>query len=115
MAATCRLTRPAAVRHFPRAVCRSMTWSVGLLQQRAQRLGHVAQAELLGLLHALAVAVQLLLLQLQVEPESVGAVGRHRHLGNAYARDAAEEVDLPGQRARVGEFLAEVLLELLDD
>src|SRR5688500_18025650 len=40
---------------------------LGLLQQRAQRLGHAGQTELAGLLVALPVTVELALLELEIE------------------------------------------------
>src|SRR6266508_3737441 len=55
---------------------------LGLLEQRAQRLGDVGQAGLARLLVPLPVAVELLLLELEVELEGAAGVGLARDLGH---------------------------------
>src|SRR5207248_4091397 len=82
-----------------------------LLQQRPQRLGDVWQPELLRLLDPQAVALELLLLKVQVQSERalrIDDAGDRRHLDGGYA---AQEVDLFSQDHGMRQLLAEVLLE----
>jgi len=83
-------------------------------EQRAQRLGDVREARIGRLLDALAVALQLLGLQLQVGPECCCRVGAAVGGRDRRGRIAAQEGHLLGQGRRVVELLGQVDLELVD-
>jgi 3-carboxy-cis,cis-muconate cycloisomerase len=88
---------------------------LGLLEQRAQGLGHVGQPQLAGLGDPVAVPLELLFLQVEVGLQRRLAVRAVRHRRDRHRGGAAEEVDLHGQRLGVLELLSQMGSELLGD
>ena len=75
---------------------------LGLFEQRPERFRHVGEAHVDGLFGAIAIALELGALELEIQDQCLAAVGARRHLGDEGGRGAAEEFDLLGERGARG-------------
>jgi hypothetical protein len=92
-----------------------MTWSWGLLEEWAERLGHVGQSQCSCFGYPVPVPLQLPFFEFQVCLQGgrrVGAIARRRHLDRW---GAAEEVDLGGKDLRVLQLLRQMAAQFLGD
>src|SRR3954454_24416594 len=84
-------------------------------QERAERFRHIGQSDLARFLDALAIAIELLLFDLEIELQGALHVGLGGNRRYGYRRHAAEEGDLLRKLDGVLELLAEVRPQFRQD